>query len=794
MTHRFGATPAEWQAAKRLAKEDLLPVVSNPHLPISERSRMKSVGKTPSQVIEYGGKRVVVGKADWTSIEANVKMIEAWAEEPDHGICIQTRRIRALDVDVPDKALARRIVARWLELLGLDDVPVRFRAGTGKRLLAFIVEGEQSKRSFPVKEWQEWDDAKGKNVTKRWLVEFLADGQQFVAVGTHPDGTRYEWQDGFPKSVPVVSAEDFEAAWEQLAEEFALEGHERVSRAGRAPTLADDLEVDDPVAEFLINSEWPTYDEDRGKLFVDCPWKDNHSSDNGETETAWLLAGTGKYRNGHFACRHAGCSDKTDQDFFTAVGYRPIDPAEFDDLTQEDEGDALVAAYMASAPGASPKTKELKSQSLAAARKLPLPGFNRDPQGRIETSLENLTRALTSPRAVDCWLAYDEFRAELMFAEAPGEWQSLDDGYLTELVIRLERLGLKEQVGSEKLTRALNWVIRNQRFDSAKEWLMNVVPEWDGVSRIRHFWPRYMKTKDTPYTRALGDYTWTAQADRILNPGCQVDMVPVMVSPEGHRKTSVIAAIAPGREFFGEFSFADDDKDLARKMRGKLVGELAELRGVSVRDGEGVKSWVTRREEEWTPKFKEFNVILQRRLLFYGTTNDYEFMKPHMGKRRWLPVEVRNRIDLKAIERDRMQLWAEARDVFLYGGDGQLWEAAETLALDEYEEFREVHKWEHQLNAWLDDANGELDGVETPREIGVRANEALEQCIGIPASRIRKSDQMDIGDALKACGMVREKRWVEGKTVWLWVDARGGQEGGQEVARKVDRRTREGRR
>ena len=32
-----------------------------------------------------------------------VRDIEAWSEEPDYGICIQTRRVRGFDIDVPNK-------------------------------------------------------------------------------------------------------------------------------------------------------------------------------------------------------------------------------------------------------------------------------------------------------------------------------------------------------------------------------------------------------------------------------------------------------------------------------------------------------------------------------------------------------------------------------------------------------------------------------------------------------------------------------------------------------------------
>jgi predicted P-loop ATPase len=764
MPHRFGASPEEWSNFKKLAKRDLLPVVSNPHAEISPRSRMKGKGKTPSV---YNHAQQVIGFADWTDHEATVRNIEAWADEPDFGICVQTRLVRAFDCDVPDAKLSGQIVDAWLDALGVDALPTRFRKDSGKQLLAFKLEGEFSKRSFVVKEWQERDEAKGKDITKRWIIEFLAEGQQFVAVGQHTDGARYEWDGGLPAEFPTISAKAFERAWQAVVDEFAIAGTDRRTER-RDPTLPEDLDVADPVAEHLIEA-WDTYGIHKGMLYIECPWAENHSSDNGETQTAWLLAGTGKYRNGHFACRHAGCSGHTDADFFNAVGYKLSKAEDFEDLTQADD---LAEVYAKLAPGASPKSKELKAEArvVRQAERLPLPGFNRDKQGRIETSLENLYRALNAPQASECEIAFDEFRGELMLAETPDAWRSFEDADAVELRARLEALGFKDKIGKELMRDALEWVGRDRRFDSARKWLLDVVPPWDGVSRIARFWPDYMQTEDSPYTRAMGDYSWTAQAGRVLEPGCQVDMVPVLVGAEGLRKTSALKMIGPALDFYGEFNLSKDDADLARIMRGKLVGELAELRGISVRDGEAILAWITRAEEEWTPKFKEYATKLARRLVFYGTTNDPEFLQPHMGQRRWLPVEVMALIDTAKIAQDRLKLWAEARDVFLC--EGVLYEEAERLAKGERDSFQHVDAWHDRAETWLHQSL-DVDETLTPFNCGTLTSEqVLRECLGFDAGRTKKAEQMRIGEVLKACGMVRIQRKVGGRNKKVWVAAK----------------------
>ncbi len=767
---RYGASPEDWAHFKRLAKVDLLPVVSNPHLEISPQSRMKGVGKTPS-VLNHKGQ--VAGFKDWTEHETTVRNIDAWAENPDLGICIQTRLIRGFDIDVPDKALAKRIRLAFLEALGVDELPRRWRADSGKELLAFKLEGDFRKRAFTVKEWT--DETTGK--TKRWLVEFLAGGQQFIACGTHPDGERYQWDGGQPDDIPTISAKAWERAWNVVRDEFALPGTERrIER--RDPTLLEDLDVADPVAEHLVEA-WETYGYERGMLYIECPWADGHSSDNGESQTAWLLAGTGNYRNGHFACRHTGCSGHSDAEFLTEVGYKPLKPEDFDDLTLEDK---TLAVYEALAPGASPKAKELKAERKRAVG-LPLPGFNRDQQGRIETSLENLHRALLAPQAAECDVAFDNFRGELMLADQPGEWRSMGDADAVRLRIRLEALGFKDKIGKEMMRDALELVGDDRQFDAATEWLLNHVPPWDGKARIHRFWPDYMQTKDDAYTRALGNYSWTAQAARILEPGAKVDMVPVLVGEEGTRKSTAISLIPPSGDFFSEFNLGLDDEKLARLMRGTLVGELAELRGISARDGEAVLAWITRRHEKWTPKFKEYAISLARRVVFYGTTNDPEFLQAHMGFRRWLPVMILDIIDTDRIVRDREQLWAEARDVYLF--EGILYKEVEELAKAERGAFRTVDPWFNKVARWLDEPIDE-DETLTPRTSGtLRVEDVLYEVCGLDHARMKKPDQMRMGDVLRLCGMVRDQRWVNGRNTKVWVNA--------ELDRKVDRRVRDGR-
>lgn len=725
----WGATQEDWLHFEFVLGlgADLLPVVSNPGAVISGQSRMKALGKTPSI---YNASREVAGLAKWTERQATTRDLERWAKEEDYGICVQTRTTRGLDIDVPDVQLAVRIAKSYLAALGMRSLPQRGRAGSGKTLLAFALPGDLRKRSFKV---------------EGGLVEFLATGQQFIAVGTHPSGTRYEWVGGLPDEIPTISLEQFERAWAAIVAEFAIEGERRSSSRAPGEGAAGDSEAPDDVAAFL-EANWPAFGTQGGKLFVECPWKDGHSSDSGETEAAWLLAGTNGYAQGHFECLHASCSGRSDEDFLDAVGYRV---AQFDDLPALYQAEAAKAIAEGKAPAEAPR--------------LPLPGFERDKSGKIEPTIGNAARAAAHPEACGARIRFDTFRGELMLAPADADdWRPFEDADAVQMRVTLAALGFKP-VGKELMRDAITLAARDKRFDTAQLWLGGL-PAWDGVPRVEGFFARYFGAADNEYVRAVGAYAWSAQAGRVMDPGCKVDMVPVLVGDQGTGKSSGIAAMAPAADFFAEIDLKAKDDDLSRLMRGTLVAELAELRGLNTREAESIKAWVTKRFEKWTPKYQEYAFTFPRRLVFYGTTNVREFLADETGERRWLPFEV-TAVDVKGIERDRAQLWAEG--LALWRDGGVRWKAAEDLARGEHAAYRITDPWDERIAHWLDDAD--LAG-ETPRTSGkTRTADVLSGPIGLDLRHVGKREEIRVGKIMRALGMISEIRRVDGKPTRVWV-------------------------
>lgn len=317
MPLNYGASPGDWAHFELILGlgEDLLPVVSDPRAVISPTSKMKSLGKTPSR---FNGAQEVVGLPDWTSLRASQEDLAKWSRVSEYGICLQTRSVRALDVDVTNPEEAGRIRA-VLAHLGL---PCRSRSNSSKFLLAFTLPGEYFKNTIR---------------TQHGIIEFLATGQQFVAIGAHfngdgkPSGARYEWAHGLPDVIPALSAAQFEKVWTDLQLQFGVEPAKAAKATVAKNVKLQEANENDETAKYLLAAGHVLSTERDGRLHITCPFDSEHSGPSADSATTYFPANTGGFVLGHFKCLHAHCAQRTDTDFRQRLG---IESNDFEDLTE----------------------------------------------------------------------------------------------------------------------------------------------------------------------------------------------------------------------------------------------------------------------------------------------------------------------------------------------------------------------------------------------------------------------------------------------------------------------------
>lgn len=393
----------------------------------------------------------------------------------------------------------------------------------------------------------------------------------------------------------------------------------------------------------------------------------------------------------------------------------------------------------------------------------PWPTFQRDKKGQIEATATNAVAALRRTDVCQARVAQDEFKDTVMIAWADdGQWRPLRDTDYTRLRSELEGIGFKKP-GRELVRDAAMLVAEDNRFDSAIEWAKGL--RWDGVPRVERFLESYAGAEPGAYTQAVSRYMWTALAARLVQPGAKCDMVPVLVGGQGTGKSTGVMAMAPEPDAYVEVNLEHRDDNLARSLRGKLIGELGELRGLMTKEAEAIKAWITRTHEEWIPKYVEFATKFPRRLVFIGTTNSDEFLADDTGERRWLPVRVEV-VDADAIARDRDQLWAEGLEMFKR--DGLHWRDAMTLATDHHAEFKINDAWALPVRDWLlaDEMDG-MDGV--PRGLRpFKMESLLVGALRLDSKSQGMREQKRVAAILRELGFVKRRatRAEGGKHVW----------------------------
>lgn len=590
-----------------------------------------------------------------------------------------------------------------------------------------------------------------KKVTPFGEIEVYGAGQ-FIAMGRILAGD---------------AAVDHTAAVQQLVGEFwpdagadktAGKDWDEVPEADRQRVI-DEIRSTLPFLDQSTYAEWTargmaltTLGDDVGlQLWHELSALDDAQYDEDEAEQKWFqLHAT---RTGYQAL------------FAHAEGRGWTNPRRRQDVTQGDAG-AVFEVLPALSPLPAGALLEPPPSRQAAALATSELSFMAAAGGAIAATVASVETALMSSEA-GIRIGHDTFKAVTCIAVGEQPWRPLRDTDYGRLRAAFERKGFKP-VAAETMMTAVAMVAETNEFDSLQQWAAGLV--WDGVPRIATSLVRYYGAEDTAYARAVGAYAFTTLGGRAMQPGVKADMAIIMVGLQGAGKTSALEVLVPEADSFGEVDLSKDDDVIARKLRGKCLIELAEMRGFKGRDADANKAWISRRVEEWTPKYKEFNTSFQRRCLIVGTANDDEQLDDPTGARRFLPIHV-GRVDRKALAADRDQLWAEGIAQFKQGGVA--WEEAERLAKAEHHKFEVVDEMQSVVEQFLHHPPTPVPGhplITTPRGANpIRGIEILNGCWPISQTG-SKANQMSLAKIMKRLGYERGEIWSAEfkKNIKIW--------------------------
>lgn len=170
--------------------------------------------------IEPGEKRPARQLRQWNTLEITEPLVRKWRSNgfADYGIGIRTGRIVFFDLDIPDKALCELVQTQIVKRLGM--ALVRY-GNFPKRGLVY-----RTDKPFHKIQTAEYRD----RAKRRFQLEVLGIGQQFVALAIHPDtGKPYEWIGASPMT---TRATDLTLVSEALVREVVAEVEAMLAEAG----------------------------------------------------------------------------------------------------------------------------------------------------------------------------------------------------------------------------------------------------------------------------------------------------------------------------------------------------------------------------------------------------------------------------------------------------------------------------------------------------------------------------------------------------------------------------------
>ena len=409
---------------------------------------------------------------------------------------------------------------------------------------------------------------------------------------------------------------------------------------------------------------------------------------------------------------------------------------------------SLVQDTAAREPGAS-------GAGSAARRSRPSPGeFSLNENGVPFKTLRNARIAID---LLGIELSFDTFANRYLINGLPGFGPVLDDAALTRIRLLMEdEWGLI--FGKDRWFDIATDEARRNSFHPVLDYLAGL--HWDEIARLDTWLHRYGGAEDSEYVSAVSKIALVAAVRRVRKPGCKFDEMLVLESEQGTDKSSALTVLAVREEWFtDDCPLNADSKMMIEQIGGRWIVEMGELKGMRRGEVEHVKSTLSRRVDKARLAYGRMPVEQPRQCVFFGTTNDSAYLRDMTGNRRFWPVKV-DRFDLKALRRDRDQLWAEAAALEAQG---------ESIRLPE-------HLWavagEHQaarehMDPFLEILSERLEGMEGK----VRGSDVWEAVgFGDPSKR-NQDHNVRLSGVMQKLGWRRpaSKLRFDGKPQHAWV-------------------------
>lgn len=294
-----------------------------------------------------------------------------------------------------------------------------------------------------------------------------------------------------------------------------------------------------------------------------------------------------------------------------------------------------------------------------------------DKNGFYKSSNKNIVTILNNDKNLKGKIAYNLFSNRTMikddlpwkkvFDKENGDpWQDSDDANLRmymEVVYKI--------VSPYKIYDGVAIIEKRNEYHPIREYLKCI--KWDNVCRIDTLMIDYLGADNCEYTKAITRKMLVAAVTRIFNPGAKFDNMMVLVGKQGIGKSYLISLL--GKNWYSDSLNTVQGKEAYEQLQNAWILEMAELSATKKAETESVKHFISKTEDSYRQAYGRRVETFKRQCVFFGTTNDIEFLKDRTGNRRYWPLMVGvNKVkkDLfKELNKHEIDMiWAEAMHLY----------------------------------------------------------------------------------------------------------------------------------
>lgn len=237
-----------------------------------------------------------------------------------------------------------------------------------------------------------------------------------------------------------------------------------------------------------------------------------------------------------------------------------------------------------------------------------------------------------------------------------------------------------EEISINKILRgAVEFVARKKSYDKIQNFIDNL-PKLNGealqkaIYKLENLFIYYANADverfPSEYYKAVARCFMTEIIARCLTKtGCKADYVPILQGKQGAKKSQFCLSLINDPSLIADVDFDNKTDDIIRKISGKVIGVIDEMNGFGKKQASFVKKFITFTHDTYIPKYKEFEKVVTRSVVFIGTTNEEQFLNDATGERRYYPIPIKDGAETRYLElkRDILEIYAAA--LHLYNED-----------------------------------------------------------------------------------------------------------------------------